>query len=46
MVHVRPATPADLDVIVAGNLALAEESEGLLLDRSMLGQTIVSISGR
>jgi ribosomal protein S18 acetylase RimI-like enzyme len=29
---VRPASPADLDVLVAFNLALAEESEALSLD--------------
>jgi GNAT superfamily N-acetyltransferase len=33
---VRPATLADLDAIVAGNLALAEESENLRLDRETL----------
>jgi GNAT superfamily N-acetyltransferase len=32
VLHVRPATLADLDVIVAGNMALAEESEGVRLD--------------
>jgi len=28
----RVATPADLDALVAGNIALARETEGLLLD--------------
>ena len=37
MLHVRPAAPADLEVIVTGNLKLAEESEGLRLDPSTLG---------
>ena len=36
MLQVRPATPADLDVIVAFNRALAEETEGLQLDSSTL----------
>jgi GNAT superfamily N-acetyltransferase len=36
MLHVRPATPADLDVIVAFNLALAEESERLQLDPAIV----------
>jgi GNAT superfamily N-acetyltransferase len=33
---IRPATLDDLDAIVAGNLALAEESENLRLDRETL----------
>jgi GNAT superfamily N-acetyltransferase len=33
---IRPATVDDLDAIVAGNLALAEESENLRLDRETL----------
>ena len=33
---IRPATLDDLDAIVAGNLALAEESENLQLDRETL----------
>lgn len=33
---IRPATLIDLDAIVAGNLALAEESENLRLDRETL----------
>jgi ribosomal protein S18 acetylase RimI-like enzyme len=33
---IRPATRDDLDAIVAGNLALAEESENLQLDRETL----------
>ena len=36
MVHVRLATLSDLDAIVAGNLALAEESEHLRLDSQTL----------
>jgi ribosomal protein S18 acetylase RimI-like enzyme len=32
LLHVRPATLADLEVIVHGNLRLAEESEQLRLD--------------
>jgi ribosomal protein S18 acetylase RimI-like enzyme len=31
VLNIRPAAPSDLDVIVAGNLALAEESERLRL---------------
>ena len=33
---IRPAAPDDLDAIVAGNIALAEESEGVQLDRDTL----------
>jgi ribosomal protein S18 acetylase RimI-like enzyme len=36
MVHVRPATPADLEMIVAFNAALAEETERLRLDSGIL----------
>jgi ribosomal protein S18 acetylase RimI-like enzyme len=36
VILVRAATPADLAVIVAGNLAMAEETEGLRLDRPTL----------
>jgi GNAT superfamily N-acetyltransferase len=33
---VRPATPLDLDAIVTGNIALAEESEAVRLDHETL----------
>jgi ribosomal protein S18 acetylase RimI-like enzyme len=36
MLHVRPAMPADLDVIVAFNVAMAEETERLRLDVATL----------
>ena len=39
-VTVRPAQPADLEALVAGNAALAEESEGLRLDLDTLRQGI------
>jgi GNAT superfamily N-acetyltransferase len=32
VVHVRPATPADLDFLVSGNLEMALETENLRLD--------------
>lgn len=34
--RVRPATPDDLERIVEGNLAIAQETEGLALDRARL----------
>jgi ribosomal protein S18 acetylase RimI-like enzyme len=40
---VRPATPADLDVLVAGNLAMAEETEGLRLDRPTLEAGVLAL---
>ena len=40
MVNVRPATLSDLDAIVAGNLALAEESEHLQLDSQTLREGV------
>jgi ribosomal protein S18 acetylase RimI-like enzyme len=43
MLQVRPATPADLDVIVAFNEALAEESEGLKLDSSTLRDGVLAL---
>jgi ribosomal protein S18 acetylase RimI-like enzyme len=36
MLHVRPATHADVDAIVAGNMKLAEESENVQLDAGTL----------
>ena len=39
-VHVRPATPADLDFIVQGNLAMALETERLSLDRTVLQEGV------
>jgi GNAT superfamily N-acetyltransferase len=43
MLHVRPATPADLDAIVTGNIKLAEESENVQLDPSTLRQGISAL---
>ena len=40
MVNVRPAALSDLDAIVAGNLALAEESEHLQLDSETLREGV------
>jgi ribosomal protein S18 acetylase RimI-like enzyme len=37
MMMIRAAQLKDLDAIVSGNIALAEESEGLQLDRETLG---------
>ncbi len=36
MLRIRPAVPSDLDFVVAGNLALAQETENLTLDASVL----------
>ena len=36
MTAIRPAGLADLDAIIAGNIALAEESEGVRLDQETL----------
>ena len=43
MVRVRPATLADLDVIVRFNLELAEETERLRLDPPTLRQGVLAI---
>jgi GNAT superfamily N-acetyltransferase len=40
VVHVRPATLSDLDAIVLGNVALAEESEHLQLDSQTLREGV------
>ena len=40
MLHVRPATLADLDAIVTGNMKLAEESENVRLDAATLREGI------
>jgi GNAT superfamily N-acetyltransferase len=42
----RPATDADLDAIVAGNLALAEETERIRLDRPTLRDGVRAILDR
>jgi len=42
-VRVREATPADLELLVAGNLALAEESEGRRLDESVLEAGVAAV---
>lgn len=39
-VRVRPATLDDLAFLVAANLGLAEETEGIALDRALLEQGI------
>jgi ribosomal protein S18 acetylase RimI-like enzyme len=43
MLKVRPATPADLDVIVAFNLGLAKESESVRLDVSTLREGVSAV---
>jgi ribosomal protein S18 acetylase RimI-like enzyme len=43
MTTIRPAAPDDLDVIVDGNVALAEESEGVLLDRQTLRDGVLAL---
>ena len=43
MLHVRPATPGDLDTIVLGNMNLAEESEQVRLDRGTLGPGVAAL---
>lgn len=43
MLHVRPATPGDLDTIVLGNMKLAEESENVRLDETTLRPGITAL---
>jgi GNAT superfamily N-acetyltransferase len=43
MLHVRPATPGDLDTIVLGNINLAEESEQVRLDRATLRPGVAAL---
>ena len=43
MLHVRPATLADLDAVVTFNLALAAETEHLRLDPATLRQGVVAL---
>ncbi len=43
MLTVRQATAADLDIIVAGNLALAEETEHLRLDPAVLRRGVLAL---
>jgi GNAT superfamily N-acetyltransferase len=43
---VRPATSADLDALVAGNLALAEETERVRLDGSALSEGVKAVLER
>ena len=43
MLHVRPATPGDLDTIVLGNMKLAEESENMRLDPATLRPGITAL---
>ena len=43
MLHVRPATPGDLDTIVLGNMKLAEESENVRLDPATLRPGIAAL---
>ena len=43
MLHIRAASQADLDAIVAGNLALARESEGLQLEPATLREGVLKL---
>jgi len=43
MLHVRLATPGDLDTIVLGNMKLAEESENVRLDATTLRPGIAAL---
>jgi GNAT superfamily N-acetyltransferase len=43
VVHIRPAIGADIDFIVASNLALAQETEGLWLDEGVLREGVQSL---
>ena len=43
MLNIRAASPADLEVIVAANLALASESEQLQLDRETLSAGVMKL---
>jgi ribosomal protein S18 acetylase RimI-like enzyme len=43
MLIVRRATLADIDVIVAGNLSMAEETENLRLDPAVLRQGVLAL---
>ncbi len=40
MLRIRPAVPSDLDFVVSGNLALAQETENLALDASVLREGV------
>jgi GNAT superfamily N-acetyltransferase len=42
-VHIRPATPADLEFIIRCNCALAEESEGVQLDAAVLRTGVIAM---
>jgi GNAT superfamily N-acetyltransferase len=46
MLHVRPATPGDLDAIVTGNIKLAEETENVRLDPETLRQGVRALLER
>lgn len=41
--QIRDATPADVDVLVAFNAAMAEETEGLALDRARLREGVAAV---
>lgn len=43
MLHVRLATPGDLDTIVDGNMKLAEESENVRLDQATLRPGVAAL---
>jgi ribosomal protein S18 acetylase RimI-like enzyme len=43
MITVRPAAPADLDVLVAGNVDMAAETEGLQLDLQTLRRGVAAV---
>jgi GNAT superfamily N-acetyltransferase len=43
VITIRPATPADLQFIIDCNSALAEESEGVQLDRAVLHDGVLAL---
>ena len=45
MLRVRPATIADLDFVVSGNLEMAIETEGLTLNEAVLREGVRAILG-
>jgi GNAT superfamily N-acetyltransferase len=43
VLHIRPATPADLEFVVAANLSLADETESLRLDVPTLRDGVLAV---
>ena len=43
--HIRTATPADLDFVVAANIALAAETEGQTLDPQLIRTGVATVLG-